>query len=86
MINYATSHDAETGVFKLTLSQESKSDEGPLLIPVAVRSPKSRGSKNSGRLWWPRGEGRHTFLREFSAPVKLVDADSSSSPPGHRRV
>ena len=87
-VSYSTAFDAEKGLFQLTLSQSSRSNE-PLFIPVSV----GLLDKKSGQEVVPtkilelkeakqtfdfpnlKGEVVPSILRNFSAPVKLESLD-----------
>jgi aminopeptidase N len=87
-ITYASEYNSDTGTFTLTLSQTSRSTEGPLHIPVSV----GLLDKNTGQEVVPTTvmdlkEEKQTFqfdglagdvvlslLRDFSAPVKVEPA------------
>jgi aminopeptidase N len=86
-VTYSSSFDAEKGLYQLTLSQSSRSDE-PLFIPVAVGlMDKESGEEVVSTVILELKEAKQTFdfsdlkgdvvpsiLRNFSAPVKLVPA------------
>ncbi|CAB9512723.1 Puromycin-sensitive aminopeptidase [Seminavis robusta] len=83
-VKYSSAYDASTGVFSLTLEQESKSDK-PLHIPVSVGlMDKESGEEVVPTTVLDLKESKQTFefnvkgdvvpsiLRDFSAPVKLM--------------
>jgi aminopeptidase N len=84
-VTYSSAFDAEKGLFQLTLTQSSRSDE-PLFIPVSVGLlDKESGDEVVPTTILELKEGKQTFdfpnlkgdviasvLRNFSAPVKLV--------------
>ncbi|KAG7343157.1 aminopeptidase N [Nitzschia inconspicua] len=88
VVSYSYEYDQPSKKFKLTLTQESKSDSGPLHIPVSV----GLLDKNTGEEVVPTtvldlkkekqtfefenlsGDVVPSILRQFSAPVKLVAA------------
>ena len=84
-VSYSSSFDAEKGLYQLTLSQSSRSEE-PLFIPVAVGLlDKESGNEvvptkvlelkeNTQTFEFPglSGDVVPSILRNFSAPVKLV--------------
>ena len=87
-VSYSSAFHAEKGLFQLTLSQSSRSNE-PLFIPISVGllDKKSRQEivptkilelKESKQTFdFPnlKGEVVPSILRNFSAPVKLVPLD-----------
>lgn len=84
VVEYSSTFDQEKGVYQLTLSQKSRSDE-PLLIPVAVGLlNKETGEEVAPTKILQLKEATQTFdfpglkgdvvpsiLRNFSAPIKL---------------
>ena len=91
-VKYSSKYDDESKTFYLTLSQESNSDE-PLLIPVSVGLlDKESGEEVVATKVLELKDMEQTFefdgldgdvlpsmLRGFSAPVKLVRAESDAS-------
>jgi aminopeptidase N len=87
-VTYSSIYDAEKGLYKLTLSQSSRSDE-PLFIPIGVGlMDKTSGEEVVPTTILELKEAQQTFdfsglkgdvvpsiLRNFSAPVKLVPAN-----------
>ena len=87
LVTYSSTFDQEKGLYQLTLSQNSRSEE-PLLIPLAV----GLLDKETGREVTPttllqlketvqtfdfadlKGDVVPSILRNFSAPVKIVPA------------
>mmetsp|Transcript_33368 Transcript_33368/g.61251 ORF Transcript_33368/g.61251 Transcript_33368/m.61251 type:complete len:482 (+) Transcript_33368:1176-2621(+) len=88
VITYSSTFDKEKGLYQLSLSQNSRSDE-PLLIPVAIGLlDKETGEEVVPTTVLELKECAQTFdfpglkgavipsiLRNFSAPVKLVPSD-----------
>jgi len=86
-VTYSSDFDAETGVFKLTLSQKSNSEK-PMFIPVSTGLiDKVTGEEVAPTKVLELKEETQTFefaglkndvvpsiLRQFSAPVKLVSS------------
>ncbi|KAG7372290.1 aminopeptidase N [Nitzschia inconspicua] len=88
VVSYSYEYDQPSKKFKLTLTQESKSESGPLHIPISV----GLLDKNTGEDVVPTtvldlkkekqtfefenlsGDVVPSILRQFSAPVKLVAA------------
>jgi aminopeptidase N len=87
IVKYSSTFDKEKGVFQLTLSQTSRSEE-PLLIPVSVGLIyKETGEEALPTTVLQLKESTQTFdfpglegdvvasvLRNFSAPVKLISS------------
>jgi aminopeptidase N len=87
-VTYSSTFDAEKGLYKLTLSQISRSKE-PLFIPIGVGlMDKTSGEEVVSTTILELKEAQQTFdfsglkgdvvpsiLRNFSAPVKLVPAN-----------
>ena len=90
VVTYAGSYDADTGVYALTLTQDSNSDANcPLHIPVSI----GLLDRETGEEVLPttvlhlredeqvfefdglRGDVVPSILRDFSAPVKLVSSN-----------
>lgn len=90
VVTYSSTFDEEQGLYQLTLSQSSRSDE-PLLIPVSVGLlDKASGEevvpttvlhlKESTQTFdFPglKGDVVPSILRNFSAPVKLLPASGA---------
>ena len=93
LVKYSTEYDPEKGLFKLSLTQSSNSDQ-PLFIPISIGLiEKSSGDEVLPTTVLDLKEESQTFeftvkndvvpsiLRQFSAPVKLVpttDVDEES--------
>lgn len=87
IVTYSSTFDKESGVYQLTLSQSSRSED-PLFIPVAVGLiDKESGAEvvptkvlqlkeTTQTFVFPnlQGEVVPSILRNFSAPVKIVPA------------
>ncbi|KAL3918879.1 MAG: hypothetical protein SGARI_007340, partial [Bacillariaceae sp.] len=88
VVSYAYEYDESAKTFKLTLTQESKSEAGPLHIPISVGLlDKATGEEVVSTKVLDLKKEKQTFefdnlqgdvvpslLRHFSAPVKLVAA------------
>mmetsp|Transcript_29607 Transcript_29607/g.62794 ORF Transcript_29607/g.62794 Transcript_29607/m.62794 type:complete len:938 (+) Transcript_29607:136-2949(+) len=90
VVKYSSTFDQDKGLYQLTLSQSSRSEE-PLLIPVSVGLlDKETGKEVGATTVLQLKESTQTFhfpglngdvlpslLRNFSAPVKLVPASGT---------
>lgn len=88
MVSYSYEYDKTAKKFKLTLTQESKSESGPLHIPISVGLlDKTTGDEVVPTTVLDLKKEKQTFefdnlagdvvpsiLRQFSAPVKLIAA------------
>ena len=87
VVTYSSAFDQDSGVYRLTLSQSSRSED-PLFIPVAVGllnketgeevvSTQVLHLKEATQMFeFPnvKGEVVPSILRNFSAPVKIMPA------------
>jgi len=90
-VTYSSSYDAESETFTITFTQETKSTEGPLHIPISTGLlDKSTGEEvvptkvlelkettQSFEFKGVKGNVVPSILRGFSAPVKIVSSTDS---------
>ena len=90
-VTYSSKFDKEKGLYQLTLTQSSRSEDGPLFIPVSFGLlDKETGAEVVPTTVLQLKENTQTFefpdlksdvvpsiLRNFSAPVKLVPASGT---------